>query len=320
MTPLTAERLRKSPAYAEEFVKRLKGKMPFSIISGTAVVSTTTLIDNPGVNAVILNGTVAQLKELRFTDGKSHIYRLNQIGRDLNFGGQDFDKTTMGRENAQIGRLRVSLGRLRHNSLNDDIRIQTASGPVEVYNVKDVPPPSTGKLLKADVDFVDAKGKPVLYVSLKKGKKPSDFQQWSGMTSNSGITISNHVEVTQFVKDVLSLYPDRILPNKTIIQRPVKDRDLAMLAVYGPEFGHARGHNNVDMVVLGLGLPSFVASGTNYQINSGKTLYNGDNLYDEYAVVLQATYKGTDRNDFGLRGARFSLSPAGGRGTNTILI
>ena len=317
MTPLTADKLRKSPTYAEEFAGRLKGKKPFDIVKNSAVVAKAVLLDTPGLERVILHGTILQLKELKFTDGKGHMYTLNQIGRDTGFGGSDI-KTVMGQEDSDIKRLKIRLAKMKAQVDNDTntIHLKLKSGDIDVYALTSSPK-IRGVAPKGDVTFLNAKRKPVAWISLKKaGKSASDFNQWSGISSQSGSRISTHPEVVQFVKDIIALYPDKVIPNATNIQRKIKDRTLKMAAVYGSDFGGSRGLNNVNLVVRGV--PEFVQMGNEVAIIGMKVFQNGDEVKDDYEPVLTAAFKG-DRSEFGIRGARFSISPAGGR-SHPILI
>ena len=79
---------------------------------------------------------------------------------------------------------------------------------------------------KSDFHLVDVNGKPVVWISHKKGKGPRDFNQWGGVTNPA---LKDHPEILKFVKDMQKKFGKKI-PNKTNARRKIKDKKLRMKA------------------------------------------------------------------------------------------
>lgn len=162
---------------------------------------------------------------------------------------------------------------------------------------------------KSDFHLVDDKGNEVAWISHKDGTKPSDFQQYGGL---SNAIFKTHPEVISFMKDVKEKYPDG-MPPRTSVSRPVKDRKLANQSVWGTDFGRKRGRNNVDE--FHQGPMKVVKVGTKYKITSNHYDTNGSVPTGEYSCIFFARYTG-DRgaNIAGIfqPNARIGVFPKGG--------
>lgn len=162
---------------------------------------------------------------------------------------------------------------------------------------------------KSDFHLADENGRPLVHISHKKGSTPRDFQQWGGVTE---MDIVEHPEVKQFAKSCRELYGDRI-PNGESAYKVIKDIHLARMAVYG--VGYNRGVVNVNRVdVLLQGDPGlkYVRDGVFELTATGHVHYLADVPTGGFTPVLACIYKG-DRDQLGIKGARFSIYPMGGR-------
>lgn len=163
---------------------------------------------------------------------------------------------------------------------------------------------------KQDFHLIDETDTPVVFIQHKKGSKPNDFQQWGGMTEQE---IANNAEIKTFVLDCRAKIGPKIAPG-TQIFRKIKSRELAMLSVFGANQITSRGNhiNSVDVLIQGdPGLKHI--SGNVFELaDSGHVNYYGVLPNLGFAPVMACIYKG-DRDQFGIKGARFSIYPAKGR-------
>lgn len=163
---------------------------------------------------------------------------------------------------------------------------------------------------KSDFHLVDVSGKAVIHISHKKGSSPKDFQQWGGITEKS---IADHPEVKYFEKQVNILYHGGVMPNGQSAYMRIKDNDLKMMAVYGVNY--AKGSldvNRVDVLIQGDPGLKLLSNGDFELTATGHVHYLPEKMTGGFEPVLAVIYKG-DRTQLGLRGARASIYPAGGR-------
>lgn len=163
---------------------------------------------------------------------------------------------------------------------------------------------------KSDFHLVDESGKPLVHISHKKGKTPKDFQQWGGITERE---IVSHPEVKYFQQQVNLLYPGGAIPPGQSAFMKIKSQDLKMMSVYGVKYSTGGVNpNKVDVLLQGdPGLKRI--SPTQFELTaSGHVHYHGEKLTGGYEPVLAVIYKG-DRTQLGLKGARASIYPLGGR-------
>lgn len=163
---------------------------------------------------------------------------------------------------------------------------------------------------KSDFHLVDVSGKAVIHISHKKGSSPKDFQQWGGITEKS---IADHPEVKYFEKQVNILYHGGVMPNGQSAYMRIKDNDLKMMAVYGVNY--AKGSldvNRVDVLIQGDPGLKLLSNGDFELTATGHVHYLPEKMTGGFEPVLAVIYKG-DRTQLGLKGARASIYPVGGR-------
>lgn len=173
---------------------------------------------------------------------------------------------------------------------------------------------STPGTPKSDFHLLDMKGEEVVWISHKDGSTAKDFQQWGGMSERSEPEIARHTESKKFIQDVKTRFGG-VMPRATTVSRKISDNSLAGKSIYGNKFGSALGRQNVTILLQG---PVKLVKKTNYyELTSNHTSINGDKMTGAYAAVFMAIYKG-DRSNFGVRGARFAIQPAGSRKSEEI--
>lgn len=163
---------------------------------------------------------------------------------------------------------------------------------------------------KSDFHLVNSSNTPLCHISHKKGSTPKDFQQWGGITESK---IAIHPEIEYFEKQVNALYPNGKMPNGESAYMKIKDTKLKFMSVYGVNFDNGGiDENKVDVLIQGNpGIKRL--SGNKFELtSSGNIHYLPEAITGGFEPVLAVIYKG-DRTQLGLRGARASIYPIGGR-------
>lgn len=162
---------------------------------------------------------------------------------------------------------------------------------------------------KSDFHLVDENGKALLHISHKKGSKPNDYQQWGGVTEPK---IYKHREVQEFALLCKAKFGDRI-PNGTSVYTEIKDKDLKLMQVFGVNYSSSSvDENRVDVLLQGDPGLQQLSNGDFELTAGGHVYYHGDIPDGGAEPVLAAIYKG-DRDQFGIKGARFSIYTKAGR-------
>jgi hypothetical protein len=168
---------------------------------------------------------------------------------------------------------------------------------------------------KSDFHFMDTEGNAVLHISHKYGNSPRDFQQWSGTSRRFQKAIFDHPETISFISALQGMGNE--LPRASTVARRIKDNTLKQLAIYGTDFGSEFGLNNVEAVLQGsLSLKNI---GDCYMlIASHHGLRNPVVPSESYEPVFLAVHK-KDRSDHGIKNARVTINPLGGRSIKQFL-
>lgn len=168
---------------------------------------------------------------------------------------------------------------------------------------------STPGTPKSDFHLLDAKEREIVWISHKDGSQAKDFGQWGGVSQRNEPKIAKHPEVKEFGIALKALVGDTMPRGKTLA-REIKDNTLKMMAVYGNNFGGALGRQNVTMLIQG---PiKLEKRGSSYEILSNHVEVNGDRMTGDYDPIIIARYS-SDRSNEGVKGARVSVYPRGGR-------
>jgi hypothetical protein len=173
---------------------------------------------------------------------------------------------------------------------------------------------STPGTPKSDFNFT-YKGKPVLFISHKAGKKASDYQQYGGTTCKSGKDVCQHEEVDKFVEQIKNMYPDGMPPGKSL-WRKIKDPELKKLSLFGMDYGREYGVDNVNALYQG-NMTIVPGKGDTYDLKAHHVVYNGDIPTGEYEPVLYARFSGSRGGNHGIKDLRTSISPMAKVSKNT---
>jgi hypothetical protein len=193
--------------------------------------------------------------------------------------------------------------------LRVDGRIYKVSKCFETPNIK-------GQTVKSDFHIVDNTGKNVIFISYKESAKPSDVQQWGGLTEGK---MPDYAQSKDFIAKVKKLYPLG-LPNATAVAMKIvgnKSTEIKNKSVFGIDWmpGAAPGYQNVNVVAKGRlrlnqvtppkqGVPPL------YEFTAAHFFFGGDTPSGETEPVFYARYD--KRSAFGIGNVRMSVFPKGG--------
>jgi hypothetical protein len=228
--------------------------------------------------------------------------KLNSLYKDSEFSNRTQNTTV--KQDLEIYNLNNKLQEIKKNTNKDYVKVRVNN---EIQDVVSIITSPFG--YKSDFNFINTNGKEIFFISHKYGNTPRDFQQWSGTSKRFQELIFNHPETKDFIKTIVSMGAE--LPRATTVARRIKDDLLKQMAVYGIDFGNSFGLNNVNSVLQGN--LYFKNIGDCYMlIASDNTINNPSVPFDNYEPVFLGVHK-KDRSDHGIKNARITISPLGGR-------
>lgn len=169
---------------------------------------------------------------------------------------------------------------------------------------------------KADIilckDNKNPTGAGSIYISHKKEGGPEAFQQYGGLSEQSGKDIYEHPLVQKFLSEVAKVIgTSSQLPNPVIGE--FKDTTLANMSIYGPDYGGAYSLQHTQLI--GQGKPVFANTGTVCELSfSSHMSLSGDlsHFISGYMPVFGATFRagrGFTYNGKRYTGARVAIYP-----------
>jgi len=292
MANLSVSALFKYDWRVEIFIRKYEGEEPFTLISGKKV----KLIPNKDIltNLKKRNQTLLGREKLIDVDGNT--YSFGSLQKTKEFGGKGKGAGTA-KEDAELKSLQKQIAELKKKNASAIVKIKVGT---KVYDVSDAE--TTPRQPKSDFHLIDVDGKEIVWISHKDGRTPKDFQQWGGMTERG---IEGSTEVQDFIKTVHEKFGSQI-PRATTVARKIKNTNLKNKSVYGINYGSQLGQQNVSIVIQGP--VKLEKKGRHYEFVSNHIHFNGDRITGGFEPVLMAAYKG-DRNQFGVKGARFTIQP-----------
>lgn len=295
---LTRGDLLKDRQRLANFIKKYETGQPFVAVGGDA--PTIKLKKDDEVLKDLKQGVFPASFET--IDGK--IVRLSGLEKTSEFGGKGSGFSTRD-EDAALGSINQMFAKLKGNK--SEIPLVIGNRTVNVAKFV-----TTRGTPKSDFHAVDASGNEVAWISHKKGSKAKDFGQWGGVSDKELSIVYKHSpeikdEVDSFVQAIRKLSPNEEFPKGTTFARKLKDGRLRGIAIYGVGWGGKPGPQNVDLVLQGD--PQFDG---NRLTATGSAHANKERLEGDFEPVLMARYS-SDRNNFGIKGARVGVYPAGGR-------
>jgi len=286
------------------FVIRIRSGKPFTLSNQNGK---TVKIDKSVLKEVKTIKDLEKLKQgqsiLLPTMSPKGTVKLTDLYKDSEFSGRT-QKTTAA-EDAEVTSLNEQLEKIKAKLGSDTVRVKVGKNVYDVVSCR-----STPGTPKSDFSFVNAAGQAVGHMSHKDGTNPRGFQQWAGTSQRVEPNIFAHPETQAFIATLKEMYPDG-MPPATTVGRKIKSSKLQKMAVYGSAFPGPPGINNVDVTLQGQ--LKLVKSGGFYKVTASvHEDVNGAPLAGGYEPIFLAVYKG-DRSDHGIKSARITINPLGGR-------
>lgn len=299
-TALSPRQLQKNNARLQAFIRKYDSGQPFVPVKGDWNNPTLRLEVEPEKVEMLKRGEFP--KSFTSVDGKQVSW--SNLEKTTEFGGKGAGFSTRDEDSA-LGQINAMVEKMK----DGNPEVELVIGDKKINVAKFVSTPGTPK---SDFHAVDASGNEVAWLSHKVGSKAKDFGQWGGMSDREMKAVYANMpeakdEILKFAKDVIDKYPDGAIPRATTLARKITNGKLRGISIYGNGFGGERGQQNVDLILQG----DPVIKG-NQLVATGSAHTNGERIEGEFEPVLMAMYKG-DRDNFGVKGARFSIYPAGGR-------
>jgi hypothetical protein len=292
MAKLSAAQLLKYDWRVEVFLKKYKDGDLFE----TTTEKVKLVYDDD--NAEILKKRVQQeLSKLRFRDAKNKEYRLTSFVKTKEFGGKGADSGVR-IENIELKSLIKQIDEIKKKTAKADVPFRVGRKTYNVFTAVKTPGSP-----KSDIHLIDQNNREIVWISHKDGSRPTDIQQWGGMSERAEPKIFAQTETQNFIKKVRSQF-GIIMPRATTVARKISSSLLKNMSVYGNQFGQALGRQNVSILLQG---PIKVKKvGNFYELDANNVHLNGDEITGGFEPVFMAMYKG-DRSNFGIRGARFVI-------------
>jgi hypothetical protein len=295
---LVKKNLKDNSNRLQAFIAKIEKGQPF-VLSGQSTPS-VVIKNDPEVLNNLKNNIIPDTFELE--DGRT--VRLSGLEKTSEFGGRGAGFSTRD-EDAALTQINDMVAKM----LNGNSEIELIIGDKKVKVAKFVSTPGTPK---SDFHAVDANGNEVAWISHKKGSKATDFGQWGGVSDKELSVVYKRIpgikdEIDSFVQAVRDISPDGQMIKGATFARKLTDGRLRGIAIYGIGWGGETGPQNVDLVLQGE--PKFDG---NKLVATGSSHANKERLEGEFEPVLMVRYS-KDRNNFGIKGARFGVYPMAGR-------
>jgi hypothetical protein len=184
----------------------------------------------------------------------------------------------------------------------------------DIVGARNVTEKVMGREAKSDFNIVSSLGD-AIYISHKKAGGAKAFQQYGGVSRQSGTEIQNHPEVQSFLNELTQ----RIVDNKLVnpCYRYVEDDKLIGMSVFGSNYGKSFGIDNVHVIGQGDPIIRVVPRQENrFELDfSDHLVHNGqvrEFQQGDYRTVLAATFRagrGFDYSGQRYNGARVGIYP-----------
>lgn len=221
--------------------------------------------------------------------------RLTNIYKSADFGGVG---STVKKEDLQLESLNKQIKDYLSKNQVDYIPIIVENKKYQVVAAE-----STKGTPKSDFHLIDINDEPCVWISHKDGNKPTSFQQYGGMTEKG--MFDTEKELKDFINVIRTLVGN-IFPSGRAYGTDITKKAIKGKSIYGIKFGGVRGEQNVNVVLQGS-----IKIDNNKLVGSSHTWNNGFIPSGDYDPILMV--RRGDRNQFGIQGARFVISPRGGR-------
>jgi hypothetical protein len=279
----------------ENFIKMMKEGKLFTTTKGLVILSKSQVLkNNKKVNPTELfefmkeNGFSATFTGKKENNQVVNLNYPKDFFKTPEFGGKGVGSGTAA-EDYYLNLFEKELTKTLLKEKSPYIKIKVANKRiVKVSSVISTPKGLSKRDPKADFILVDPDGKYVGFISHKKGSKPTDFQQYGGLSDSA---FANIIEVKKFVAELARIYPKGLVSGMSV-KRNVKNKDVILKSIYGVDYGApSAGIQNVDE--FHQGEMKLNKRGTHYTIDSNHKGVNGEMInVTGYKPIYYARYTG----------------------------
>lgn len=281
-------------------LQRLNNKIqsgePFILTSEESVV---LLYDNPEYEDLFANADITSLNNIGkgrintfpfFIDKNGKQYAIKDLVKDKTFGGkgtgsgtrtEDIALTDINNKIQELGSINIVIGNKVYENVN---------------NATTVP-----KTPKADFTL-NSNDTPLIFISHKDGSKPTDFQQYSGLTG-----LTEYDEVQKFIDDVKAQTENEMQPKQSFF-RKINSDEVKLKSVYGLLQSTDNFNENNCQILLQGPISLELIEDNAYKLTSNHTVINPSLPDGEYEPYFAVTFR-NNRNNFGLVNGRFGIYP-----------
>lgn len=300
MATLSLHELYKYPWRVKQFLSKFKSGQEFEL-DGIGCIN-VGIIYSPLIEEWIVTGQRDKLQGPVLQGNNGSYYKFSDLKKTPEFGGKINGGNGIMNELYQIETINNQLTEIKNQTSQTYVSLVIAN---ITYNVQTSVKVNGNK--KADMAFLNINGDPIVWGSLKKGNKPEDFQQYSGMTEPN---IKDHFEIQSFISTIYDKFPNGLEPN-TRICRKITDIDLQLRSIYGHKFNiEPFGEDNVTFLAQG---DLKLEPCDNYFTLKAEGFHlNGEILKGKYEPIQVARFC-NERNQFSIAQSRFLIMPTGAR-------
>lgn len=273
-------------ARTQVFIQKVKDSEPFMTKKGAVVIDKKELPDiekgmeTRGYNDTLDAKTTIDKKRTKVRYSKEFLKTPEFGGKGAGFGTQA--------EDAHLKMFIKELDTVFKNENQPVIKLRINGRTVECAGI--ISTPQKGRRApKSDFSIINSKQEEVAFLSHKAGKKPTDFQQYGGLSDKA---FAENPEVVKFMQDLKKEFPEGLGKGQSAF-RIAKNKELINMSVYGTSYGSGPGHENVDEFHQGPMKLKKLSGDATYEIVSLHKGTNGDTLDSGgYEPILYARYTG----------------------------
>lgn len=286
---LSISDLRKDEGRVSMFINKVRDGEKFA----TKKAGFEVIIDKDQLDSVTAfmkadNGFPAVRTKLTVKTNKGDLTVPNDFLKTGEFGGRG-KGSGVAAETLAMNDFNVKLNAVLKKERDNYINLLINGRVVKVAEMQKTEGSYKGKEPKSDMSLVDPAGKPVAFISHKAGRTAKDYQQYGGISDKAlPQKFKNNKEIKKFMQDVISQRPDGLQSGDSFY-RPIRDKALVGMSMYGPEYGSRPSISNVDE--FHLGNMDLKKAGDNYKITSVHKGSNGDMPKGQFTAVLFARFQ-----------------------------
>lgn len=284
----------------ETFIKKILSRDTFETVRGPTILA----IDNSLILA-IKNRDSNTLLQMSILDIYGNKYKFRDFLKTSEFGGKGIGFSDIS-EVCEVQSINEKMQNIMKDTGKSYIDLFVGN---ELYRVSEAKLHNFN-LSKCDISLVNDLGEHVVWISHKKGKGADKIAQWSGLSPRVH-WIYERDETQEFIESVFNNAKKSFGPGSCFARR-IESYDLKICSAFGNNFRKSVfDENNVTCIVQGN--THIIPHNDVYKLASTSAFFvNPCIITGEYEPEFMAVYKG-DRNQFGIKGARFGIFPKGHR-------